>query len=186
MDGTEDMRSDLALEGYCKAQAESTVDPGILNSIFDDLPLIMVLIDEDGKIKNVNRAATVKLGKDKKDCLGLLGGEIFQCINSFSGEGCGKNIECLDCVVRNSILHTFKTGENIYKKEGVSLVVDDISEIKRTNEIIKRKLEIEKVVSHTSSMFISSKDIDFNIDFALEKICKKMWKPTKRTFKTSP
>ncbi|MCD4807392.1 MAG: PAS domain-containing protein [Methanococcoides sp.] len=177
MDGTEDIRSDLALEGYCKAQAESTVDPGILNSIFDDLPLIMVLIDEDGIIKNVNRAATVKLGKDKKDCVGLLGGEIFQCINSFSGEGCGKNIECLECVVRRSILHTFKTGENIYKKEGeldiidngqptpihflistiliqgengpnVSLVVDDISEIKRTNEIIKRKLEIEGSIAH--------------------------------------
>ncbi|MCD4821611.1 MAG: PAS domain S-box protein [Methanococcoides sp.] len=200
MDGTEDIRSDLALEGYCKAQTESTVDSGILNSIFDDLPFIMVLIDEDGIIKNVNRAATVKLGKDKKDCVGLLGGEIFQCINSFSGEGCGKNIECLDCVIRRSILHTFKTGENIYKKEGeldivtnglpvpihffistiliqgengpnVSLVVDDISEIKRTNEIIKRKLEIEKVVSHTSSMFISNKDIDLNIDFTLEKIC---------------
>jgi len=93
MDGTEDIRSDLALEGYCKAQTESTVDSGILNSIFDDLPFIMVLIDEDGIIKNVNRAATVKLGKDKKDCVGLLGGEIFQCINSFSGEGCGKNID---------------------------------------------------------------------------------------------
>ncbi|NPE30289.1 PAS domain S-box protein [Methanococcoides sp. SA1] len=70
------------------------------------------------KIKNINRAATAELGKEKKDCVGLLGGEIFQCINSFTGEGCGKNSECLECPVRSSVMHTFETGENIYKKEG--------------------------------------------------------------------
>jgi hypothetical protein len=125
MDGTEGIRSDLAVEEYCKAQAESIANPGILNSIFDDLPLIMILIDQNGKIENINRAATVALEKEKKDCVGLLGGEIFQCINSFTGEGCGKSRECLECNVRNSVMHTFETGKNIYKKESELDIVNN-------------------------------------------------------------
>ncbi|NPE29737.1 PAS domain S-box protein [Methanococcoides sp. SA1] len=186
------IRSDLAVEEYCKPQAESIVDPGILNSIYDGLPLIMVLIDEDGKIENVNRAATVALGKEKKDCVGLLGGEIFQCINSFTGEGCGKNSECLECPVRSSVMHTFETGENIYKKEGdldivtngrptpihflistiliqenngpkVSLVVDDITKRKQIETALQKSEQKFRTFFNNSNDPTLIYDLDGNI-----------------------
>lgn len=47
----------------------------------------------------------------------------------------------------------------------------DITDIKKANLFLTRKLEIERTVASISSMFISSKDIDFSINFALENIC---------------
>ncbi len=47
----------------------------------------------------------------------------------------------------------------------------DITDIKKANLLIKRKLEIEETVASISSMFISPKNIDQTINVALEKIC---------------
>ncbi|NPE30195.1 PAS domain-containing protein [Methanococcoides sp. SA1] len=118
MNGIEDVLSNLSAEGSDIIPAGSIEDPGILNSIFDNLPLILVLINKEGRVENINRATTIILGKEKKDSIGLLGGELFGCINSLKEEGCGKNRECSECTVRNSVMHTFETGENLYKKEG--------------------------------------------------------------------
>ncbi|NPE31349.1 PAS domain S-box protein [Methanococcoides sp. SA1] len=200
MVGDEDILNDLATEGSYNIPFGSGVNMEILKSIFDDIPLIMILVNHKIKIENINRAATIGLGKEKKDSFDLLVGEALNCINSFKGTECGKNSECSECIIRNSVIHTFETGENIYKKEGevetvvngqpvtlyyfistilirdengpkVALIIDDISEIKQTNRIIKRKLEIERMVASISSKFIFSKDIDANIDYALENIC---------------
>jgi len=115
---SEKIQNDLAVDESCKIPAESLMNPDILNYIFDHIPLTMILVNPAGKIENINRAASIKLGKEKKDCVGLLGGELFGCMNSLKEEGCGKNRECSECTVRNSVMHTFETGENIYKKEG--------------------------------------------------------------------
>ncbi|NPE27928.1 PAS domain S-box protein [Methanococcoides sp. SA1] len=183
-----------------EAVSKSCVNPDILNSIFDDIPMMMILINQDHRVKNVNRATSITLEKEKKDCIGILSGELFECINSLKEEGCGKNEECSECNIRNSVTYAFDSGENIYKKEGqlkiiinglpktidflistiliqdengsnVSLIVDDLSEIKRTNRLLERKLEIEKMLASISSKFIFSKDTDVNIDYALENIC---------------
>ncbi|AKB85370.1 ATP-binding protein [Methanococcoides methylutens] len=47
----------------------------------------------------------------------------------------------------------------------------DVSELKKANLHIKRKLEIEKTIASIASMFIGPKDIDRTIDLALENIC---------------
>jgi len=109
---------DESHEESCKAPAKSRIDSDILNSIFDDFPQIMILINQNGKVENINRVTSITLGKEKKDSFGLLGGELFGCVNSFKREGCGKNRECSECIIRNSVIHTFETGENIHKKEG--------------------------------------------------------------------
>ncbi|WP_052286245.1 PAS domain-containing sensor histidine kinase [Methanococcoides burtonii] len=110
--------SNSSAEKLHEHSTESFVNPGILNYIFEDLPLILILINKDGRVENINRATSIALGKEKKDSIGLLGGELFGCMNSLTGEGCGKNRECSECTVRNSVMYTFETGENIYKKEG--------------------------------------------------------------------
>jgi len=101
-----------------KPPAESRIDSDIFNYIFDDIPLIMILVNRGGKVENINHATTIALGKEKEESFGLLGGELFGCANSFKVEGCGKNRECTKCTVRNSVMQTFETGEKIYKKEG--------------------------------------------------------------------
>ncbi|MCD4806792.1 MAG: PAS domain S-box protein [Methanococcoides sp.] len=118
MNGIEDVLSNLSAEESYNIPAESFKDPGVLNSIFDNLPLILILVNKEGRVENINRATSITLGKEKTDSIGLLGGELFECMNSLKDEGCGKNKECSECTVRNSVMYTFETGENIYKKEG--------------------------------------------------------------------
>jgi len=196
----EDILGDLATERSYRSLDGSIITLDILKSIFDDIPLIMILVGNEGKIENINKTATIALESEKKDSFGILVGEALKCINSFKRDGCGKNRECSKCVIQNSLMHTFKTGKNIYKREGeleivtndqpikvnyfistilipgkngqkVSLVLDDISEIKRTNRSLERKLEIEKMLASISSKFISNKDMDDSINYALEELC---------------
>ncbi len=47
----------------------------------------------------------------------------------------------------------------------------DITEIKKANLLIKRKLEIQRTISSVSSMFVSPENIDDAINLALQKIC---------------
>ncbi|WP_445475870.1 ATP-binding protein [Methanococcoides methylutens] len=186
-------------ESYIK-QAKVDLDPGLLISVFENVPFITIIVNHDGNVEYINRAMVDTLGKEGGKALGLLCGELFGCVNSFKGEGCGKNRECSECIVRNSVIHTFDTGESIYKKEAdleirvndgvlryhlivsttlvyqkdvpkVLLVIDDISEIKKANLLIERKLEVEETVASISLLFSTSKNIDHNINFALEKIC---------------
>ncbi|WP_167880908.1 PAS domain-containing sensor histidine kinase [Methanococcoides sp. AM1] len=112
-------------EEYNRSPTDPIVSPDILNSVFDDIPLIMILVNQGGKVENINRTATIALGKEKKDALGLLRGELFGCVNSIKGEGCGKNRECSECTIRNSVMHTFETGESIYKKESELEIVNN-------------------------------------------------------------
>ena len=118
MNGIEDVMNNLSAEGSYNIPAESFKNSGVLNSIFENLPLILILINKDGRVENINRATSITLGKEKTDSIGLLGGELFGCMNSLKDEGCGKNRECSECTVRNSVMYTFETGENIYKREG--------------------------------------------------------------------
>lgn len=93
-------------------------DMVLFKSIFENAPFIMIVVNQDGIIENINHATSEALGIKKENSLGLLGGELFSCINSFEAGGCGKHENCVNCSVRNAVMHTFQTSENIYKKEG--------------------------------------------------------------------
>ncbi|WP_440951995.1 PAS domain-containing sensor histidine kinase [Methanococcoides sp. FTZ1] len=117
LDGSNIIQHEFAVEELRKDTAEIFMDPDALSPIFEDIPVSMILFDQDVKVEYINRAAAIALGNEKETSIGLRGGELFRCINSFKGEGCGKNKECLECAIRNSIIHTFKTGETVYKKD---------------------------------------------------------------------
>ncbi|WP_052402792.1 PAS domain-containing protein [Methanococcoides methylutens] len=125
LDGSNIIQREFSGDESCKSSTGSFVDSDILSPIFDDIPMIMILVNQEGKVEYINRTATIALGNEKKDSIGLLGGELFGCVNSIKLEGCGKNRECSECTVRNSVMHTFETGESIYKKEGELEIVSN-------------------------------------------------------------
>ncbi|MBP2029850.1 signal transduction histidine kinase [Methanohalophilus levihalophilus] len=89
-----------------------------LTSFFDDVPFVMIVVNPEGKVDAINHFASEVLGKSPEQSLGLLGGELFDCVNSFDREGCGRSADCSECPVRNAVMHTFQTGESVYKKSG--------------------------------------------------------------------
>ncbi|MGC8492538.1 MAG: PAS domain S-box protein [Syntrophobacteraceae bacterium] len=90
----------------------------ILEKIFESAPYIMILVNRDGRVMKINSIGAKFSERPKEELLGLLGGEVFNCVHSFSGSGCGRNAQCGDCPVRSIVMHTFETGESIYNSEG--------------------------------------------------------------------
>lgn len=116
MKGSEKQHIDFKSEKMEQADYSKGMD--LFSKIFDNAPIVMIVVNQEGKVENINHATSEALGKQKEDALGLLGGELFGCINSLEGEGCGKNNECKECIVRNTVMRTFMTSENVYKTEG--------------------------------------------------------------------
>lgn len=101
-----------------KAEDELKKQKNVMDTIFHNAPITMILIDGEGRVENINYSGMEATGIKKEELLGLLGGQVFSCINSFKGQGCGKNPECHNCPVRNTFSETFKTKENFHKLEG--------------------------------------------------------------------
>ncbi|NDY73213.1 hypothetical protein DO021_04055 [Desulfobacter hydrogenophilus] len=96
-----------------------------LETIFDSAPFILAICDKDLCIHTINRKGTSLVKKAKKDLLGKFCGDVFHCRHSFNGCGCGKNIECPDCILRNSVLSTFETRNSCIEKETqMNLIID--------------------------------------------------------------
>ena len=101
-----------------RTENEVSTQRDTLAKIFESAPYIMMLVTKDGRITNINHAGVSFAGKPKEELLGLLGGEVFSCLNSSDGLGCGRNPECANCPVRTRVMHTFETGQSIYDAEG--------------------------------------------------------------------
>ena len=86
--------------------------------ILDSLPILVYRVNKEGRVVSANCAIADAVGQDTKEILGRLGGEIFKCLHAFVGNGCGRGEPCQECVVRNSISHTFETGNPVYMQEG--------------------------------------------------------------------
>jgi PAS domain S-box-containing protein len=95
----------------------------MLDNIFEHAPVPMMLLNEEAIVENINYACTDMLQRKKKNMLGLKAGEVFNCINSVKGDGCGTNRECVKCIFRNSAIETFLTKKNILKREGKTTIL---------------------------------------------------------------
>lgn len=89
-------------------------------TLWDRVPLVMFRVNREGRVQQLNHAATAAVGgQDKDDLIGLLGGELFRCVNAFLEEGCGRGVPCQTCPVRLSVEETFRRGEGVYRREGM-------------------------------------------------------------------
>lgn len=156
------------------AETELKKQKKLMDNIFENAPISMMIINKERRIENINHSGIEAAHRKKEELVGLLGGEAFSCVNSFKGEGCGKNKECNQCPVRNAVMNTFITGENFHRLEGslkivhngkisthnllistvrfemrddvkVMLSIDDITENKNAErEILEAKLTAER------------------------------------------
>jgi len=92
-------------------------DAIFLNTIFENAAGIMMLVNKDGQIVKINREGLLFSGKTQQSVMGLMGGDIFGCLNAKKGGGCGCNSECRTCTVSTRIFKTFETGEPIHNAD---------------------------------------------------------------------
>ncbi|MFC1926062.1 PAS domain S-box protein [Chloroflexota bacterium] len=89
-----------------------------LLAIFQDSPIIMVLVDEDRQIRRANRRMLDFTGRQHNEIMGLRVGEVIRCIYAADDpKGCGFGVNCESCIARNVVLDTFKAGKTYHRVE---------------------------------------------------------------------
>jgi len=90
-----------------------------LTSILKDLPIIVLVVDRDRRVKMVNETGLRFADSSREEILGLRGGEALRCLNRLDDpEGCGYGDNCESCVIRNAVMDTFETGERHHREKG--------------------------------------------------------------------
>ncbi len=83
-----------------------------LSAIYHHVPILMILVDRERKIRKANEMAAQFSGRSIEEMEGLRGGEALRCLHSLDDpKGCGFGPHCEDCTIRRVVLETFRTGK---------------------------------------------------------------------------
>ena len=86
--------------------------------LYENAPVLMVLVDEERRVRKANKLAVSFANRSEEEMLGLRGGEALRCLNALNDpRGCGFSSECQLCNVRNIVLDTFKTNTSFHDVE---------------------------------------------------------------------
>ena len=61
-------------------------------------------------VVTANKSARELFNKELSEIEGKRGGQVFNCIHSFSEKGCGLDENCEDCWIKGAVLDSFATG----------------------------------------------------------------------------
>ena len=61
-------------------------------------------------IVTANKSAQELFNKSLAEIEGKRGGQVFDCIHSFTEKGCGLDENCENCKIKGAVLDTFATG----------------------------------------------------------------------------
>ena len=95
----------------------------MFDSLFDAMPSIAVVVDDDGRIRAFNRAAAAVLRDGGDGAIDMRAGEAFECVHATDvAEGCGRGPACSMCVLRNSINAAFDGAGVVRKRARIELM----------------------------------------------------------------
>ena len=93
-----------------------------LRNLFDALPSMLFVVDEDVRILFWNAAAAALVGTNAEQVFKKRGGEALHCIHATDvPEGCGRAEYCKDCVVRQAVNEAFRGNSVCRKKSRMEL-----------------------------------------------------------------
>lgn len=108
----------------------------LLVSFIDNIESPILLMQPDPRqVLTANKKACDLFEKDLSQIEGHSGGQVFDCVNAFTEAGCGKDINCEDCKIKNSIVDTLISGKSF---NGVYSVL----EVKKNNSILPYNLQV--------------------------------------------
>ena len=90
--------------------------PDFFRAILNAVPSPVFVVDADVRIHEFNEAAAPLLVQNPGVALQLRAGEALHCLHNADVEGgCGRGPHCGDCVIRNSVNHSF-SGRKISRR----------------------------------------------------------------------
>lgn len=88
-----------------------------LGQYLDRFDVPVLVVTDTCRILAANQEMADLIGRSEREVHGLLGGEGLECVYARLEEGCGKEVHCRTCTVRNTVLHTLETGESLHRVE---------------------------------------------------------------------
>jgi hypothetical protein len=98
----------------CESHLMASVDGIPLRQFLDSLDVPITLVDDDLRIEYANTAAQALLNKPFTAIEHRLGGEVFECENSYKPGGCGHTVKCSACSLRNAVNRCFESSNAEY------------------------------------------------------------------------
>ncbi|MDO8948858.1 MAG: hypothetical protein Q7U88_17150 [Desulfocapsaceae bacterium] len=87
------------------------------------------------QVVTANNKACELFGKTLEQIEGHRGGQVFDCIHAFTEAGCGLDVNCENCKIKNSVVDTFSTGNPHY---GIKTILN----IKKHGKIIPHEMQV--------------------------------------------
>ncbi|MCI5119782.1 MAG: PAS domain-containing protein [Candidatus Electrothrix sp. AUS4] len=98
----------------------------MLREVFDALPSMIFVVDQDVRIQEYNAAAEELMRSGRDTILQHRAGEILHCIHSEEDKrGCGKTTKCSDCIIRNSVTHALQGKRVVRRRTRMEIVQDN-------------------------------------------------------------
>jgi hypothetical protein len=92
----------------------------------EELAVPVLIMGEDREILEGNSRALAVLGKERRDILGHMSGDVTECAYSRLPGGCGHTPFCHNgCVIRRSVDHTYNTGRAVSRALAVQQTMTD-------------------------------------------------------------
>ncbi len=103
--------------------AENLDSLEMFKAVFDAMPSLVFIVDEDVRIQEYNAAAAKLLSDKKENILQRRGGEVLNCIHSTDvPQGCGHATVCKNCVVRNSVNQAFLGNRIVRRRTRIEII----------------------------------------------------------------
>jgi PAS domain S-box-containing protein len=95
------------------AERRIVISEAELKAIYDNVPILMCLLDEDRRVVRLNRTAAQFSERSETELIGLHGGEFLGCIHALDDpRGCGFGPDCDECPLRKAVQDTIVSGES--------------------------------------------------------------------------
>ena len=97
--------------GICAACSLAVSSESSKSELLEAIDAPILLMQGNPRLViTANRRALDLFGKELHEVEGRRGGQVFDCIHSFTEAGCGKDSNCENCKIKNAIVDTFTTA----------------------------------------------------------------------------
>ncbi|WLE96128.1 MAG: PAS domain-containing protein [Candidatus Electrothrix communis] len=98
----------------------------MLREVFDALPSMVFVVDQDVRIQEYNAAAEEFMRSGRNTILQQRAGEILHCIHSKKApKGCGRSHKCSDCIIRNSVTQALQGKRVVRRRTRMEIMQND-------------------------------------------------------------
>ena len=142
-----------------------------LSAIYRNVPVLMVLLDQERRVRKVNDAMVGFTGRSFEEIETLLWGEALRCIHSLDDPGgCGYGPYCQNCTIRLVLLDSIENNKSYFGVEArLSLMIRESEEerwfVLNTNPVmIGEKVNILVTLQDVTSLKMALEELQENME----------------------